>query len=155
MAWERAKGIGAFDLCRQEAHEFVGAVMRELAEKPVSNGDDNVQVFLKDWSSSIYMERCKNSHVAYQVDYQHSTRGKDSSGREMVKVVLIMSPEQIKDARISFAKAIYEDAASRHILGEAKNDFFKLLKQVAEMAPEKFGGQPAVAKGTEEVEAGE
>lgn len=155
MAWERAKGLATFDLCRSEAHEFIGATMRELAEKPISNGDDSVQVFLKDWGSSINMERCKNSHIAYQIDYQNSIRGRDGSGREMVKVILTMSPAQVKDARVSLAKGVYEDALSRQVLGKAKEDFFKLLKRVAEMEPEKFGGQSDVAKGTEDEQDGQ
>lgn len=154
MAWERAKGMAAFDLCRNEAHEFLGATMREVAERPILNGDDNLQIFLKDWSSSILMERCKSPSIAYQVDYKNSVRG-TTSGREMVKVVLIMSQAQVKDARRSLAKSIYEDALGRRVLGKSREDFFKLLKQVAEMEPESFGGQPAIARSPEEEQDGE
>jgi hypothetical protein len=143
LAWSKAELSAAHNLCKQQMSSFIGAVMREAAEKPVLNGNNDLQVFLKDWSSTVEMQTCKNPQLTYARlwDSENNKRWKenDINGKtyELVKVTVVIGPAQIASLKAfsaDLASAMKHDAVARHVLKQGQDDFFKVLKKVQNAA---------------------
>lgn len=143
LAWDRAELDAVHDLCKQQLSSFIGAVMREAAEKPVLNGNNDLQVFLKDWSSTVEMQTCKNPQLTYARlwDSENNKRwkevGVDGKTYELVKVTVVIGPAQIaslKAFNADLASVLKRDAITQKVLKEGQDSFFKILKKVQRAA---------------------
>lgn len=143
LAWNKAEMSAAHNLCKQQMSSFIGAVMREAAETPKIAGDNDLQVFLKDWSSTVEMQTCKNPQLTYARlwDSENNKRwkevGVDGKTYELVKVTVVIGPAQIaslKAFNADLASVLKRDAITQKVLKEGQDSFFKVLKKVQRAA---------------------